>query len=149
MPGRLFEAFHVGEVIPHAKTLAVTQEDNAAFCRLTLNDQPLHVDAAYAAKTPFGRIVVNGLLTMSACVGASVDDTTAGTLVANLGYEDVKHPVPVFPGDTLHFTSEVESKRPSSQGGRGIVTLRHKVHNQKGELVCEFRRIVMVRTGGA
>lgn len=121
-------------------------EDNVAFCRLTLNDQPLHLDEAYARTTEFGRIVVNGLYTFSACVGASVADTTAGTLVANLGYEDVRHPAPVFIGDTLHFSTRVLAKRASSKPGRGIVTLGHEVHNQDGVLVCQFKRIVMVRS---
>lgn len=121
--------------------------DNVAFCRLTLNNQPLHLDEAYARTTPFGRVVVNGLFTFAAAVGASVEDTTAGTLVANLGYEKVEHPTPVFPGDTLSFRTEVIEKRPSSKPGRGIVTLQHRVHNQEGTEVCRFQRIVMVQAG--
>lgn len=147
MPGRLFEAFHPGDVIRHTQRLAVTQADNAAFCRLTLNNQPLHLDEAYARTTSFGRIVVNGLYTLSAAVGVSVEDTTAGTLVANLGYEKVEHPNPVFPGDVLAFETAVLAKRPSSKPGRGVVTLEHRVHNQDGTLVCRFQRIVMVQAG--
>ena len=148
MPGRRFEQFTVGEVIEHRKRLRVTMEDNVAFCRLTLNDQPLHFDEAYARSTPFGRVVVNGLLTFSACVGASVEDTTAGTLVANLGYDRVEHPLPVFPGDELSFSTEVVAKRESSKPGRGIVTLQHRVRNQDGAEVCRFQRTVMVQSGG-
>ncbi len=147
MPGRRFEEFQVGARFEHAATLKVTQADNVAFCRLTLNDQPLHLDAAAARKAGYKDALVNGLYTFSACVGASVADTTAGTLVANLGYEDVQHPLPVFPGDTLRFSTEVTDKRPSSKPGRGIVTLQHRVHNQEGQEVCRFRRVVMVQAG--
>jgi acyl dehydratase len=147
VPGRTFEQFTPGAVIEHKERLKVTQEDNAAFCRLTRNTQPLHLDETYAKTTPFGRIAVNGLYTFSAAVGVSVADTTAGTLVANLGYEDVQHPAPVFPGDTLSFTTEVLEKRPSSKPGRGVVTLRHVAKNQEGIEVCTFKRIVMVQAG--
>ncbi|HUR61702.1 MAG TPA: MaoC family dehydratase [Candidatus Thermoplasmatota archaeon] len=148
MPGRTFEQFTVGEVIEHAARLPVTMADNVAFCRLTLNNQPLHLDGAAARKAGFPDVLVNGLFTFSACVGASVEDTTSGTLVANLGYGDVEHPEPVFPGDTLRFQTEVLAKRPSSKPGRGIVTLQHRVQNQDGREVCRFKRIVMVRAGG-
>lgn len=149
MPGRWFEEFAPGDVIEHAQTLRVTQEDNAAFCRLTRNEQPLHLDAAAARKAGFRDVLVNGLFTFSAAVGVSVADTTAGTLVANLGYADVEHPKPVHPGDTLAFRTEVVDKRASSKPGRGIVTLQHSVRNQDGDEVCRFRRTVMVRTKGA
>lgn len=148
MPGRAFEEFEVGAVLEHRDAIQVTMEENVAFCRLTRNTQPLHLDPAYAARTPFGRVVVNGLYTFSLAVGVSVEDTTAGTLVANLGYEEVAHPKPVFPGDTLHFRTEVVDKRPSSKPGRGIVTLLHTVRNQDGDEVCRFKRIVMVKSRG-
>jgi acyl dehydratase len=145
VPGRWFEEFQVGQSIRHAAQVEVTMEDNVAFCRLTRNNQPLHLDEAYARRTPFGRIVVNGLYTLSVAVGVSVEDTTAGTIVANLGYDQVEHPKPVFPGDRLGFLTEVVEKRPSSKPGRGIVTLLHRVHNQHGDEVCRFRRTVMVQ----
>lgn len=148
MPGRDYDAFVVGERIEHGRRLTVTMEDNVAFCRLTLNNQPLHLDAEYAKTTPFGRVVVNGLLTFSACVGASVADTTEGTLVANLGYEEVQHPAPVYPGDQLRFETQVLSKRPSQKPDRGVVVLGHRVLNQDGVEVCRFRRIVLVKKGG-
>jgi acyl dehydratase len=113
---------------------------------LTLNHQPLHLDESAARAAGFPKPLVNGLYTFSAAVGASVEDTTAGTLVANLGYSDVEHPKPVFPGDTLSFRTEVLDKRPSSKPGRGIVTLLHRVHNQDGVEVCRFKRTVMVRS---
>ena len=151
MPGRWFEDFAPGGVIEHAVRVQVRQEDNVAFCRLTHNNQPLHLDAAAARKAGFADILVNGLYTFSTAVGVSVEDTTAGTLVANLGYAQIEHPKPVHPGDTLQFRTEVVDKRPSSKPGRGIVTLLHVVRNQDGEDVCRFKRTVMVRTkdGGA
>lgn len=149
VPGRTFEQFTVGERIEHPARLRVTREDNATFCRLTLNPQPLHLDPEAARRAGFPDVLVNGLYTFAACVGASVEDTTAGTLVANLGYQDVEHPEPVFPGDTLRFATEVVDKRASSKPGRGIVTLRHTVRNQHGREVCRFRRTVMVRAEAA
>lgn len=144
MPGRRFGEFEVGQVIEHAERLPVTMEDNVAFCRLTRNRQPLHLDPAAARQAGYPDALVNGLYTFSAAVGVSVADTTAGTLVANLGYEEVQHPKPVFPGDTLAVRTEVVAKRESSKPGRGIVTLLHTVRNQHGDEVCRFKRIVMV-----
>lgn len=146
MPGRWYEDFTPGAAIEHQVRVRVTQEDNAAFCRLTHNDQPLHLDPAAARKAGFADVLVNGLYTFATAVGVSVADTTAGTLVANLGYADVEHPRPVHPGDVLAFRTEVVDKRPSSKPGRGIVTLLHVARNQRGEDVCRFRRTVMVRT---
>ncbi len=151
MPGRWYEDFAPGQAIEHAATVPVTMEDNLAFCHLTRNTQPLHLDLAAARKAGFPAVLVNGLYTFAVAVGVSVEDTTAGTLVANLGYADVEHPKPVFPGDTLRFRTEVVDKRPSSKAGRGIVTLQHRAYNQDGVEVCRFKRTVMVRTkdGGA
>lgn len=145
MPGRWFEEFQPGTAIDHARTVAVTQADNLAFCQLTHNRQPLHLDETAARQAGFPKVLVNGLYTFSVAVGVSVDDTTAGTLVANLGYADVEHPKPVFPGDTLRFRTEVVERRPSSKPGRGIVTLLHRAFNQDGDEVCRFKRTVMVR----
>lgn len=146
VPGLWYEQFEPGAVIEHRVRLQVTQEDNVAFCRLTLNTQPLHLDEAAARRAGFPKPLVNGLYTFSAAVGASVEDTTAGTLVANLAYADVEHPRPVFPGDTLSFRTEVVEKRPSSKPGRGVVTLLHRALNQEGDEVCRFKRTVMVHT---
>lgn len=146
MPGRWFEEFVPGAAIEHSPRVQVTMADNVAFCRLTHNEQPLHLDEAAARKAGFPGVLVNGLYTFATAVGVSVADTTAGTLVANLGYQDVEHPKPVFPGDTLSFRTEVVDKRPSSKPGRGIVTLLHRVANQHGDEVCRFQRTVMVRS---
>jgi acyl dehydratase len=145
VPGRFFEEFRVGDVVRHATTRRIEQADNALFCRLTDNNQPLHLDEAYAKKTPFGRIVVNGLYPIAWAVGVSVRDTTEGTLVANLGYEEVRNAAPVFPGDTLRCETTVVDKRPSSKPERGLVTLRHVVYNQDGAEVVTLKRIVMVQ----
>lgn len=148
MPGKFFEDFREGEVLKHPRTRKVTQEDNVAFCRITDNNQPLHLDEAYAKTTPFGRIVVNGLLPIAWGVGVSVEDTTAGTLVANLGYEEVRNAGPLFPGDTMRCETTVLDKRPSSKPGRGVVNLRHIVYKQDGSEVVSMRRVVMVQMRG-
>jgi acyl dehydratase len=145
LPGRFFEDFRVGEVIPHGARKQVTQDENLQFCRLTDNNQPLHLDEAYAAKTPFGRIVVNGLLPIAWAVGVSVRDTTEGTLVANVGYEEVRNLAPVYPGDTLRCETTVLQKRTTSKPGRGLVDLRHDVYNQDDVHVVTLRRLVLIQ----
>ena len=145
VPGKLFEEFHEGEVIHHDLGRTITEADNVLFCALTMNDQPLHLDAEYAKTTSFGKPVVNGLLTLSLSVGMSVRDLTAGTLVANLGYYDVEHTKPVFHGDTIRVRSEIVSKRTTSKPGQGIVEIRHVVTNQRGEEVLTYKRRAMVR----
>ncbi len=146
MPGLWYEEFEPGAAIEHGAALAVTQEDNAAFCHLTHNTQPLHLDRDAAVAAGFRDILVNGLYTFSASVGMSVGDLTEGTLVANLGYEDIRHPTPVYPGDVLRVRSKVLDKRASSKPGRGIVSVAHEVTNQDGVIVCQYRRTAMVRT---
>lgn len=146
MSGRTFEQWQVGDRIAHALRRTVTETDNLLLTTLTHNPQPLHLDAEYAATTEFGRIVVNGLFTFSLMVGVSVADTTEGTLIANLGYDKVTMPHPVFVGDTLRMESEVVALRESrSRPEAGIVTFRHRAVNQRGEMVCEALRIALVR----
>ena len=145
MAGRNYEAFEVDEVIAHALRRTVTETDNLLITTLTHNPQPLHLDAEYAAGTEFGRIVVNGLFTFALMVGASVEDTTLGTLVANLGYDAVTMPAPVFIGDTLHFETTVIDKRDSrSRPNAGVVVLEHRAFNQAGELVCQGLRTALI-----
>lgn len=146
MPGKLFEEFQEGEVIHHDLGRTITEADNVLFCALTMNDQPLHLDEEWAKKSPFGKRVVNGLLTLSLSVGMSVRDLTAGTLVANLGYYDVEHTKPVFHGDTIRVRSEVVKKTPTSKPERGIVEIKHVVTNQHGEDVLTYKRRAMVKT---
>ena len=145
MAGRTFEAFETGEVIRHALRRTVTETDNLLITTLTHNPQPLHLDAEYAKQTEFGRIVVNGLYTFALMVGASVEDTTLGTLIANLGYDAVTMPAPVFVGDTLRFETTVLETRPSrSRPNAGIAVFEHRAYNQADVLVCQGRRTVLM-----
>ena len=123
----------------------MTAQENRDFTLMTRNPQPLHLDPDYAAKTEFGQIVVNGLFTFSLMVGVSVEETTLGTLVANLGYDKVAMPKPVFIGDVLRFETEIADMRDSkSRPNAGIVTFRHRAFNQRDELVCECLRTALV-----
>ena len=145
MPGRYYDQFEPGEVIRHDLRRTVTETDNLLTCTLTHNPQPLHLDAEYAAGTEFGRIVVNGIYTFGLMVGVSVGDTTLGTLVANLGYDQVVMPKPVFVGDTLHCETTVEDKRESrSRPEAGLVTFEHRALNQRNELVCRCKRTALL-----
>ncbi|MEF8775190.1 MAG: MaoC family dehydratase [Haloarculaceae archaeon] len=146
MTGRYYEGFEVGETIEHEKRRTISEADNQRFCDMTMNQQPLHLDADFAADTQFGRRLVNGLYTMSIAVGVSIPETTDGTIVANLSYDDVEHPEPVFHGDTIRAQSTVTDKRETSDGERGIVTMRvevYKVNDPEEPLVCAFDRTVL------
>lgn len=150
MTGKTYDALLEGETITHALRRTVTETDNLTFCVFTHNPQPLHLDAEYAAGTEFGRIVVNGLYTFSLMVGASVGDTTLGTLVANLGYDAVAMPAPVFLGDTLRFETQVVERRESrSRPDAGIVVFEHRAFNQRDQLVCRCRRTALMRREAA
>lgn len=128
-------------VITHDLRRTLTEFDNVLFSSLTLNNQPLHLDAEFAASTEFGRPIVNGIFTMGLVVGITVGDLTAGTIIANLGYENVKHPKPMFAGDTLHVETEIIAKRESrSRPEAGIVTMRHIGRNQHGDITIEVTR---------
>ncbi len=147
MAGRFFDEWQVGDTIAHALRRTVTETDNLLFSTLTHNTQPLHIDAEAAKASEFGRILVNGTFTFSLMVGITVGDTTAGTLVANLGYDELRMPKPVFLGDTLRAESEVLEVRPSkSRPGQGIVTWKHRMLNQRDELVCECTRSALLRS---
>jgi acyl dehydratase len=143
MTGRYYEEFEVGETIEHDKRRTVSESDNQQFCDMTMNQQPLHLDAEFAEQTQFGGRLVNGLYTMSLAVGLTIPDTTDGTIVANLSYESVEHPNPVFHGDTIRAESTVTDKRETSDGERGVVTMRVEVYNQDDDLVCSFERTVL------
>lgn len=145
MPGLYYEDSSVGQVIRHRLTRTVTESDNVLFCAITHNPQPLHLDAEYAKKTEFGQRLVNSLLTVSLATGISVEDTTLGTLVANLGYGEMRFPKPVFINDTLRVETEVTARRESkSRPNAGIVSFLHSVYNQHGELVCTIERTAML-----
>jgi len=143
MTGRYFEEFEVGQTIEHEKRRTISERDNKAFCDLTMNQQPLHLDAEFAAETEFGERLVNGLYTLSLAVGLTIPETTDGTIVANLSYDDVEHPNPVFHGDTIRVQSTVTDKRETSDGQRGVVTMHVEAFNQRDDLVCSFDRTVL------
>lgn len=146
MSGLWFEELTPGLVVQHAVTRTVTEADNTLFSVMTMNPQPLHLDEAYAATTQYGTRIVNSLLTLSMLVGISVHETTLGTTVGNLGFEDIAFPAPVFHGDTLRAETEVVSARPSSsRPGEGIVTFEHRAFNQRGDLVARCRRAALMR----
>ena len=141
MPGLYYEELDVGTVIEHAARRTITEMDNVLFSALTHNPQPLHIDEQYAKETMWGTRIVNSLFTLGLVVGLSVQETTLGTTVANLGFGEVSFPAPVRHGDTIHVETEVISKRESrSRPGTGIVELEHRGFNQAGELVCQCRR---------
>lgn len=140
--GRYLESFVVGEVIRHSLTRTVTQMDNMLFSNMTLNPQPLHIDADFCAKeTEWGKPLVNSIFTLGLMIGISVNDTTVGTTIGNLGMTDVKFPAPVFDGDTLRCETEIMAVRESkSRPDAGIVDFQHRAYNQDGKLVAECRR---------
>ncbi|MEE4117858.1 MAG: MaoC family dehydratase [Paracoccaceae bacterium] len=141
MAGRWFEGFTVGEVIRHDIRRTVTDADNVIFTTMTMNPAAIHLDHAYSAETEFGRPLVNSLFTLGLVVGISVHETTLGTTVGNLGFEEVRFPAPVFTGDTIRVETEVAALRESrSRPTQGIVTFLHRAYNQVDALVCEARR---------
>jgi acyl dehydratase len=143
--GRWFEELPPGLVIHHAVTRTITEADNTFFSVLTMNPQPLHLDETFAAATQFGTRIVNSLFTLSLLVGISVFETTHGTTVANLGFEDIAFPAPVIPGDTIHGQTTVIAARASkSRPGQGIVTFEHAGLNQRAELVARCRRSALM-----
>lgn len=145
MAGKYFEQIELGQTWQHELHRTVTETDNLLITTLTHNPQPLHLDAEYAAHSEFGKIVVNGLFTFSLMVGLSVADTTLGTLVANLGYDAVIMPKPVFVGDTLRAETAVLEKRDSkSRPAAGLVIFEHRMFNQRGEMVCQCKRTALL-----
>lgn len=146
MSGLYFEEFEVGMRFDHAWTRTVTEMDNMMFSMLTMNPQPLHVDAHYAAKTEFGQPLVNSLFTLGLMIGMTVNDTTLGTTIANLGMSEVNFPKPVFQGDTLHVVTEVTALRPSkSRPEAGVVEFRHSALNHRNELVASCVRSAFMK----
>lgn len=145
--GLWFEDFREGQVFEHRLTRTVTQMDNMLFSNMTLNPQPLHIDAHFCAtETEWGRPLMNSLFTLGLMIGISVNDTTVGTTIANLGMTDVRFPAPLFEGDTVRCTSEVLACRESkSRPDAGIVEFHHRTFRQDGTLVAECRRQAFMR----
>lgn len=141
MAGLWFEELTVGRVIEHALRRTLTEYDNIAFTTMTLNPARLHLDFEYAAGTEFGQPLVNSLFTLGLVVGISVHETTMGTTIANLGFDNVDFPAPLFHGDTIHVESEVVAARESSsRPQQGVVTFEHRAYNQHDQLVCRAVR---------
>lgn len=144
--GKWFEDLEPGLVIDHAVTRTVTEADNTFFSCLTMNPQPLHLDAEFAAETEFGERLVNSMLTLSLLVGMTVHETTLGTTVANLGFSEIAFPRPVLVGDTIWAETEVVTARPStSRPEAGIVAFEHRGLNQRDELVARCVRSALMR----
>jgi len=147
MAGKWFDELEVGEVFYHVLRRTVTETDNVLFTTMTHNPALLHLDEEYCkTETEFGTRIVNSCFTLSLMVGISVGDTTLGTAVANLGWDEVRFPKPVFPGDTLRVETEVLALRESkSRPDQGIVTFAHRAYNQHGDLVASCKRAGLQR----
>ncbi len=141
MPGVWFDELSVGQRFDHAIRRTVTETDNVLFTTLSHNPAQLHLDAEYMKGSEYGQVLVNSCFTLSLMVGVSVGDTTLGTAVANLGWDEVRFPKPVFIGDTLNIVTEVlELRESKSRPDAGIVTFLHQAYNQRGELVASCKR---------
>jgi acyl dehydratase len=146
MAGRFFDQWMIGDEIIHEIRRTVTETDNLLFSTMTHNPQPLHIDVEAARASEFGQILVNGTFTFALMVGLSVGDTTLGTLVANLGYDKLVHPKPVFIGDTLRAETKIDALRESgSRPDAGIVSFTHRLLNQRDEIVCQCTRVAMLK----
>ncbi|MGD9762401.1 MAG: MaoC family dehydratase [Candidatus Binatia bacterium] len=146
MFGKYYEELEVGMQFSHLPGRTLSEYDNILFSALTHNPQPLHLDAEFARKSEFQRPLMNSLFTLGLLVGLSVADTTVGTTIANLGFESIDFPKPLFAGDTLYVSTEVVARRESkSRPDAGIVTFEHRGHNQHGELVARCRRNAFMR----
>lgn len=145
MPGLYFEEFSVGQIFEHPIRRTITEADNVFFSALTHNSAPLHIDAEYMKNSEFGQVIVNSCLTLGLMVGISVNDTTVGTTVANLGWDEVRFPRPLFHGDTIHIQTEVLELRASkSRPDNGIVIFAHRAFNQNDELVGQCKRSALM-----
>jgi len=141
MAGLYFDQFTVGQVFKHATTRTVTETDNLLLTTLSMNPQPLHLDYEFAAQTEFKKPLINSLFTLALVIGLSVQETTLGTTIGNLGMKNVMFPKPVFAGDTIRVETTVISKRASkSRPDAGIVEFEHRGINQRDEVVCTCLR---------
>ncbi len=147
MAGKWFEEFEVGHVFRHEIRKTVLEYENMLFSSMTYNPAQIHIDHAYAANTEFGKPLVNSIFTLGLVIGLSVQDTTMGTTVANLGMHETVFPRPVFAGDTIHVeTTVLEVRESKSRPGQGIVKMEHTGFNQNDEVVCRtVRSALMLR----
>jgi acyl dehydratase len=145
VPGRYYEELEPGLVLVHQPSRTVTETDNLLFSTLTMNPQPLHLDAEFARNSLHGQILVNGLFTLSLMMGLTVNDTTLGTTAGNLGFETIVFPKPVFIGDTITAETEILGRRTSrSRPAYGIVEFEHRARNQRDEIVVSCRRAGLI-----
>ncbi|MES2399102.1 MAG: MaoC family dehydratase [Pseudomonadota bacterium] len=145
MAGLYFEHFEVGQTFKHDIRRTVTETDNVLFSTMTHNPAAIHLDAEHAKETEFGKPLMNSVFTLGLMVGISVGDTTLGTTVGNLGWDEVRFPKPVFAGDTLHVETQVLEKRDSkSRPQNGIVVFEHKAWNQRNEVVATCKRVALM-----
>jgi len=151
MAGLYLEQFEINQVFRHEIRRTVTEADNMWFCNATYNPAQIHIDAEYCRTTEFGKPLVNSIFTLGLILGLSIQDTTLGTTVANLGMTDTRFPKPVFAGDTLRSqTTVVDVRESKSRPNAGIVTFRHEGFNQNDELVCTtLRQALMLRRPAA
>lgn len=144
MAGKYYDELEVGMTIRHDLGRTITEADNVLFSSLTMNTQPLHINEDFASKTQFGQRIVNGIFTLGVVVGISVPELTQATIVANLGYEKISHPHPLFHGDTVYVETHITAQRESkSRPDCGIVTMKHIGRNQHGTIVIEVTRSVL------
>ena len=150
MPGLYYEEFEIGHIFTHSLTRTVTEMDNMLFSNMTLNPQPLHIDRHFCeTQTEWGQPLVNSIFTLGLMIGISVNDTTVGTTIGNLGMTDVRFPHPLFQGDSVRCTTEVVAKRESkSRPDAGIVEFEHKAYNQNDILVASCRRQAFMKKKG-
>lgn len=145
--GLYFEEFDLDAVYEHRPGRTVTETDNVLFTTATMNTQALHLDAAWAEQQPFGERLMNSMFTLATLVGAGVTQLTQGTIVANLGFQEVKFPHPLYHGDTMYSQTVITDKRlSSSRPGQGIVTMEHTALNQHGDVVAVATRSVLMWT---
>lgn len=145
MAGLYFEQFQIGVKMVHEIRRTVTDMDNILFSSLTYNPAAIHIDHEYAKSTEFGRPLMNSVFTLGLVVGLSVQDTTLGTTIGNLGWEEVAFPKPVFAGDTIRAETEIVAVRESkSRPTQGIVTFLHRGYNQRDEEICRCRRVALM-----
>lgn len=146
MVGRHYDEWTIGDTIAHPIRRTVTETDNLLFSVMTHNPQPLHIDVEAARASEFGQILVNGTFTFALMIGLTIADTTLGTLVANLGYDRLVMPKPVFLGDTLRSETVVHDLKDSrSRPDSGIVTFQHHLFNQRDEVVCHCLRMALIK----
>lgn len=150
MAGKFFDEWTIGDRLVHEIRRTVTETDNLLFSTMTHNPQPLHIDRHAAEASEFGQILVNGTFTFALMIGLSVGETTLGTLIANLGYDKLVMPKPVFIGDTLRAETEVATlKASNSRPGAGVVTFLHRLINQRNEIVCQCLRAALIKGSAA